>query len=63
VQPANADVPPGGLGVQLCTSGVNCTDSGFNFVVTCGTVGGDGGAFYFPYVLDPQSSTAMLVGT
>ena len=60
---ANPDVPPGGLGVQLCTSGVNCSDSGFNFVVTSGTVGGDDGAFYFPYVLDPQSSTAMLVGT
>src|SRR6266700_1411733 len=57
---ANPDVPPGGLGVQLCTSGVNCSDSGFNFVVTSGTVGGDDGAFYFPYVLDPQSSTAML---
>jgi len=26
-------------------------------------VGGDDGAFYFPYILDPNSSTAMLVGT
>jgi hypothetical protein len=60
---SNPDVPPGGLGVQLCSSGVNCVDSGFNFVVTSSTVGGDDGAFYFPYILDPQSSTAMLVGT
>jgi hypothetical protein len=60
---SNPDVPPGGLGVQLCSSGVNCNDSGFSFVVTSGTVGGDDGAFYFPYILDPQSSTAMLVGT
>ena len=60
---SNPDVPPGGLGVQLCTSGVSCTDSGFKFVVTSSTVGGDDGGFYFPYVLDPQSSTAMLVGT
>jgi hypothetical protein len=31
--------------------------------VTSSTVGGDDGAFYFPYILDPQSLTAMLVGT
>jgi hypothetical protein len=60
---SNPDVPPGGLGVQLCSSGVNCNDSGFSYVVNSGTVGGDDGAFYFPYILDPQSSTAMLVGT
>ncbi len=60
---SNPDVPPGGLAVQLCTSGVNCTNSGFHSVVTSSTVGGDDGAFYFPYILDPHSSTAMLVGT
>lgn len=60
---SNPDIPPGGLGVQFCTSGVNCTNSGFSFVVTSSTVGGDDGAFYFPYILDPNSSTAMLVGT
>jgi hypothetical protein len=60
---SNPDIPPGGLGVQFCPSGVNCNDSGFSFVVTSSTVGGDDGAFYFPYILDPQSSTAMLVGT
>ncbi|PYX49236.1 MAG: hypothetical protein DMG79_09325, partial [Acidobacteria bacterium] len=59
---SNPDVPPGGLGVQLCASGVNCNDSGFNFVVTSNTLGGDDGAFYFPYILDSGSSTAMLVG-
>ena len=58
----NPDVPPGGLGVQLCTSGVNCNNSGFSFVVTSNTLGGDDGAFYFPYILDPRTS-AMLVGT
>lgn len=60
---SNPDIPPGGLGVQLCSSGVNCVDSGFTFVVTSSTVGGDDGAFYFPYILDPHSLTAMLVGT
>ncbi len=60
---SNPDIPPGGLGVQRCSGGANCDDSGFSFVVTSGTVGGDDGAFYFPYILDPQSSAAMLVGT
>jgi hypothetical protein len=32
-------------------------------VITSGSVGGDDGAFYFPYILDPQSASAMLVGT
>jgi hypothetical protein len=60
---SNPDVPPGGLGIQLCSSGVNCHNSTFNFVVTSNTVGGDDGAFYFPYILDSGSTTAMLVGT
>ena len=60
---SNPDVPPGGLGIQLCSSGVNCVNSTFSFVVTSSALGGDDGAFYFPYILDPQSSSAMLVGT
>ena len=60
---SNPDIPPGGLGVQLCASGVSCNNSSFNFVVTSSTVGGDDGDFYFPYILDPNSTTAMLVGT
>ena len=60
---SNPDVPPGGLGIQLCSSGVSCTDSAFAFVATSSTVGGDDGAFYFPYILDPQSSSSLLVGT
>ena len=60
---SNPDLPPGGLGVQLCGDGVNCVESDFSFVVTSSTVGGDDGAFYFPYILDLQSMTAMLVGT
>ena len=60
---SNPDVPPGGLGVQLCTSGANCNDSGFSFVATSSTVGGDDGAFYFPYIFDPKTATPMLIGT
>ena len=60
---SNPDIPPGGLGIQLCTSGVNCNNSGFSFVVTSSMIGDDDGAFYFPYILDPNSSAAMLVGS
>jgi hypothetical protein len=60
---SNPDIPPGGLAVQLCSSGVNCTESMFSSVATSSTVGGDDGAFYFPYILDPQSQSAMLIGT
>ncbi|MGA8837333.1 MAG: hypothetical protein WB538_17010, partial [Candidatus Sulfotelmatobacter sp.] len=35
----------------------------FTVVVSSGDVGGDDGAFYFPYILDPQSTSSMLVGT
>ncbi len=32
-------------------------------MVNSSDVGGDDGSFYFPYVLDPQSTTSALVGT
>ncbi len=60
---SNPDVPPGGLGIQLCSDGVNCVDSTFSMMVTSSSVGGDDGAFYFPYILDSQSTSALLVGT
>lgn len=60
---SNPDIPPEGLGVQLCGNGVYCNNSAFNFVVTSSALDGDDGGFYFPYILDPGSSSAMLVGT
>src|ERR1700728_1334978 len=60
---SNPDTGSGTLNIQECSSGVNCTDSLFNVVIDSGNVGGDDGAFYFPYILDPQSTTTLLVGT
>ncbi|MGD1022148.1 MAG: hypothetical protein ABR880_05145 [Candidatus Sulfotelmatobacter sp.] len=60
---SNPDTGSGSLAIQECPSGVNCTDSLFNVVVSSGDVGGDDGSFYFPYILDPQSTRSMLVGT
>jgi len=60
---SNPDLPPSGLGIQLCPNGVDCNNSTFSFVVTSNTVGGDDGGFYFPYILDSGSTSAMLIGT
>lgn len=62
---SNPDVGSGGLAILECPSGTNCNNSIFNdnVVVSSSNIGGDDGSFYFPYILDPQSATAMLVGT
>jgi len=60
---SNPDVPPGGLGIQMCPNGVGCNEGQFSFVVTSSSLAGDDGAFYFPYILDPQSESALLVAT
>lgn len=60
---SNPDIPPGGLDIQECSSGVSCRESNFSSVITSTDLGGDDGGFYFPYALDPKSSTTMLVGT
>ena len=55
---ANTDVS-----IQACNNGINCNSNTFIPVVTNSTVGGDIGPFYTPYILDPQNSAEMLVGT
>jgi hypothetical protein len=60
---SNPDTGRGSLNVKECSSGVGCNDSLFNLVVGSNDVGGDDGSFYFPYILDPQSTTTLLVGT
>lgn len=73
IDPDNVDEwfvssPPNALsGVNIfsCTSGFNCTTQEFqdDEVVSSSTVGGDTGAFYPAFMLDPQNSSAVLVGT
>jgi hypothetical protein len=60
---SNPDIPPGGLNIQECPLGVSCVEGDFSVVVDSASVGGDDGGFYVPYELDPQSTTALLVGT
>ncbi len=60
---SNPDTGFGGLNIQECPSGINCDDGLFNVVVGSSDLGGDDGSFYFPYILDPQSPAALMVGT
>jgi hypothetical protein len=54
-----------GVTIQRCALGIDCHSTDFNndLVVSSSTVGGDGGPPYTPYVLDPQNSSEMIVGT
>ena len=51
------------VNIYSCASGINCTTDEFELTVGSEEVGGDGSAFYVPYILDPQDQTEMLVGT
>ena len=49
--------------IMKCESGSACDDAGFLQVVGSSDLGGDQGAYDTPYILDPQNSSEMLVGT
>ncbi len=49
--------------IVKCEVGTACNDAGFFEVVSSASLGGDQGAFYTPYILDPQNSSELLVGT
>jgi hypothetical protein len=51
------------VSIMKCESGTACNDTSFIPVVGSSNLGGDEGAFYTPYILDPQNSSALLVGT
>ncbi len=52
------------VSIQRCTEGIACHASDFVPVVEPATLGGDHGAFYTPYILDPQTtSSQLIVGT
>ncbi len=51
------------VSVQRCGAGINCLAQTFAPIVTSSTVGGDHGLFYTPFILDPQATGRMMVGT
>jgi hypothetical protein len=73
VNPANENewflaTPPdlaSGVNLFRCANGVNCHSQDFqnDQVADSNEVGGDTGAFYLPFILDPQNSGELLLGT
>jgi hypothetical protein len=73
VNPSNASewfvsTPPdavSGVNIFRCESGISCHTQDFqnDQVVSSTTLDGDTGAFYPPYILDPQNSSELIVGT
>ncbi len=51
------------VNIYACPNGIACTTDQFSLTVGSEELGGDGSAFYTPYILDPQGQTDMLVGT
>jgi hypothetical protein len=49
--------------IVKCESGTACNDNSFAQIVGSSNLGGDQGAYYTPYILDPQNASQMLVGT
>jgi hypothetical protein len=49
--------------ILKCESGSDCNDNTFVQVVGPNDLGGDQGAYTTPFILDPQNSSEMLVGT
>lgn len=60
---SNPDPGWGLLSIKRCANGISCHTQDFDEVANSVDLGGDDGGFIFPYILDPQSATAMLVGT
>jgi hypothetical protein len=49
--------------IMKCELGTACNDADFFQVVGSSDLGGDEGAYDTPYILDPQNSSELLVGT
>jgi hypothetical protein len=49
--------------IVKCELGTACNNNGFFEIVSSANLDGDQGAFYTPYILDPQNSGELLVGT
>lgn len=49
--------------IVKCEFGTACDNNGFVEIVSSSNLGGDQGAFYTPYILDPQNPSELLVGT
>jgi hypothetical protein len=62
-----ATPPDSASGVNLfrCPAGIHCNSEDFQIeqVADSNQLGGDTGAFYLPFLLDPQSPSQLIIGT
>ncbi len=49
--------------IGICPTAPACNDNAYFLVADSTFVGNDQGSFYTPYILDPQDSGTMLIGT
>jgi hypothetical protein len=73
INPANENewfiaAPPdsaSGVNIFRCANGIDCHSLDFQNgqVADSNALGGDTGAFYLPFLLDPQNSAELIVGT
>jgi hypothetical protein len=73
INPANENewfiaAPPdavSGVNIFRCDNGIDCHSLDFqnNHIADSNTVGGDTGAFYLPFLLDPQNSDELILGS
>lgn len=49
--------------IGVCSTAPACNDNAYALVADSTFVAGDVGSFYTPYILDPQNSGTMLIGT
>ena len=56
-------IPPGGLNISSCAFGIECKSESFATLVDSADLGGDDGAYYTPYLFDPQADGQLLIGT
>jgi hypothetical protein len=73
INPANENewfiaAPPdamSGVNIFRCDNGIDCHSLDFqnNQIADSNTVGGDTGAFYLPFLLDPQNSAELILGS
>ncbi|MFI5113159.1 MAG: hypothetical protein ACHP9S_10055, partial [Terriglobales bacterium] len=52
-----------GAGIQRCQTGITCTFQTFLSAITQNQIGSDNSSFYTFFMLDPQASGRMLVGS
>jgi hypothetical protein len=62
-QPSEWFIATHGANVLRCPLGINCTATDFQPVISATQVDFDASDFYTPYMLDPQNSSTILIGT